>query len=137
MITKCQTPQPTEYSKPDKNRTTMTITVKTLQMSRSKPNTMSVSQSNVGATKSEVVQDINLFDGCSLSPLVEVPAWFVYNTLCDGLSIIHEKLDENTKSGVPGIWDVSQIHRALYRHFYCDINDGHLLFSRLMSQPEL
>ena len=107
MITKCQTPQPTEYSKPDINRRTITITVKTLQMSRSKPNTMSVSQSNVGATKSEVVQDINLFDGCSLSPLVEVPAWFVYNTLCDGLNVIHEKLDENAVSGLPGIWDVS------------------------------
>lgn len=136
-ITKCQTPQTTEYAKPDKNRVTITITVKTLQMSRSKPNTMSMSQANVGVITSEVVQDIHLFDGCLLSPLVEVPAWFVYNTLCDGLSVIHEKLDENTNSGVPGIWDVSQIYKAFNCHIYSDINDGHLLFSRLMSQPEL
>lgn len=134
---KRQTSKATDYAKPDANIVTITITVKTLQMSRSKPNTLSMSQAIVAVITSEVVQDINLFDETSLSPLVEVPAWFVYNTLCDGLSVIHEKLDENAVSGLPGIWDVSQIYKRLYRHINYDIYYCHLFFSRLMSQPEL
>ena len=106
-------------------------------MSQSKPNTLSMSQAIVAVMTSEVVQDINLFDETSLSHLVEVPAWFVYNTLCDGLSVIHVKLDENAVSGLPGIWDVSQIYKTLYCHINCDIYYCHLLFSRSMSQPEL
>ena len=104
---KRQTCKVTEYAKPDEHIVTITITVKTLQMSRSKPNTLSMSQATVAVITSEVVQDIDLFYETSLSPLVQVPAWFVYNTLCDGLNVIHEKLDENAASGLPGIWDVS------------------------------
>ena len=80
-------------------------------MSRSKPNTLSMSQPIVAVITSEVVQNFDLFDDSSLSPLVEVPAWFVYNTFCEGLSDLRKKkLDENAVSGLHGIWDVSQIY---------------------------
>ena len=51
-------------------------------------------------------------------PFVEIPAWLVYNTLCDGLSAVHEKLDENAVSGLPGIWDVNQINQCTI--LYCN-----------------
>ena len=96
-----------EYAKPDANKITVNITVKILQISRSKANTLAISQASVAVIVSEVVRDLQFFEDNMSSPFVEIPAWLVYNILCDGLSAVHEKLDENAVSGLPGIWDVS------------------------------
>ena len=102
----------TEYAKPDANKITINITVKTLQISRSKANTLAMSQASITVIVSEVVRNLQFFDESMSSPSIEIPAWFVYDTLCDGLSALHEKLDENAVSGLPGIWDVSQINNC-------------------------
>ena len=102
----------TEYARPDANKITINITVKTLQISRSKANTLAMSQASVTVIVSEVVRNLQFFDESMSSPSIEIPAWFIYDTLCDGLSALHEKLDENTVSGLPGIWDVSQINNC-------------------------
>ena len=97
-------------------------------MSRTKANTLALSQASVADIVSEVVRNLQFFDEIMSSPSVEIPAWFVYDTLCDGLSAFHEKLDENAVSGLPGIWDVSQINN--FNMLYCNFHQDHLFSFR-------